>query len=209
MGKTKKPPDTPPSDAGGQAEPAWAVATLFPSQGQWSEEEYLLLPTNRLVEFSDGHVEVLSMPTRLHQEIVAFLYEALKAFVLGRDLGKVYFAPLPVHLWREKYREPDVVFVRAENTRALQGKHLEGADLAMEVVSEDDPDRDWVVKRAEYARAGITEYWVVDPQQGRVAVFTLEGETYVSHGDFRNNDQATSVLLPGFAVTVSDVFATK
>ena len=53
--------------------PAWEIATLFPDQGQWDEWDYLALDTNRLVEFADGYVEVLPMPTELHQDLVLFL----------------------------------------------------------------------------------------------------------------------------------------
>ena len=62
-------------------EPAWEVALLFPNQGAWSEEEYLALNGNRLVEFSHGFIEVLPMPTTTHQLIVVFLFDALRAFV--------------------------------------------------------------------------------------------------------------------------------
>jgi hypothetical protein len=54
----------------GTAEPAWDVALLFPSQGDWSEFEYLALDTNRLVELVDGNLEVLPMPSFLHQQPV-------------------------------------------------------------------------------------------------------------------------------------------
>ena len=191
----------------GEPEPAWAVATLFPAQGSWSERDYLELPTNRLVEFSDGFIEVLPVPTRLHQKIVAFLYESLKAFVVARKLGEVYFAALPVHLWPGKYREPDVIFVRGDNARAFRGDYLEGADLVMEVVSPDEPERDWVKKREEYSRAGIPEYWVADPQLDRITVFRLEAGAYAVHGEFGKGDQAESALLPGFRVPVSEALA--
>ena len=72
-----------------ELEPTWEVATLFPNQGQWSEEEYLALNTNRLVEYSDGCLEFLPMPTLSHQLIMLFLYEALKAHVSAQDLGSV------------------------------------------------------------------------------------------------------------------------
>ena len=206
LGKTRPPqPFVPPKLLEGESEPAWAVATLFPPQGCWSEQEYLALPTNRLVEFSDGVVEVLPVPTRLHQEIVAFLYEALKAVVLAGKLGKVYFAALPVHLRPEKYREPDVIFVRHDNAKALKGEYLEGADLVMEVVSRDDPDRDWVKKRRDYAEAGIPEYWVVDPHKKIIVVFVLKGDEYAIHGEFASAQQrATSKLLPGLSVSVDE-----
>ena len=40
-------------------EPTWEIAQLFPAQGHWTEEEYLALDTNHLIEFSQGQLEVL------------------------------------------------------------------------------------------------------------------------------------------------------
>src|SRR6266852_6254861 len=90
-------------------EPAWEVAYLFPAQGSWTEGEYLDLPGNRLVELSDGFLEVLPMPTMSHQKIVLALYRALLAFVGVDGLGTVLVAALRVRLWKGKIREPDVV----------------------------------------------------------------------------------------------------
>jgi Uma2 family endonuclease len=79
----------------------------------------------------------------------------------------------------------------------------------MEVVSDspDDRERDLVTKRAEYARARIPEYWIVDPQEGRITVLRLEGDRYVVHGEFLKGSKASSVLLPGFVVDVTEAFA--
>ena len=82
-----------------RGEPTWEIAQLFPVQGNWSELDYLALQTNHLVEFSDGCVEFLPMPTHVHQMIVAFLYGLLKSFVDAHDPGGVVlFAPLPMRL---------------------------------------------------------------------------------------------------------------
>ena len=54
-----------------EADPTWEIAHLFPAQGAWSEEEYLDLPGNRLVEFSNGFLEMLPVPTTSHQALVA------------------------------------------------------------------------------------------------------------------------------------------
>ena len=84
----------------------------------------------------------------------------------------------------------------------------QGADLVMEIVSPDDPARDWDVKRRDYAEAGIAEYWIVDPQKKSITVLRLEKsrlkpQRYKVHGEFKRGAQATSALLPGFAVNVS------
>jgi Uma2 family endonuclease len=189
-------------------EPAWEIALLFPEQGTWTEEEYLALHTNRLVEFSDGYIEVLPVPTDFHQTIVAFLYRAVHGFVTARKLGKVLFAPLRVRLWKGKIREPDVVFLSSKNKHRIN-KYWNGADLVMEVVSEDDPDRDWKKKRTEYAKAGIAEYWIVDPRDETITVLSLRKgrKTYEVVGKYRRGQQAASVLLDGLVVDVAKAFS--
>ena len=197
-------PVAPPSKDG---EPAWGIALLFPVQGQWSEAEYLALETNHLVELCNGRLEFLPMPLPYHQFIVAFLYETLWAFVKPRGMGSVVFAPLPVRLGARHLREPDVVFLKTGRITDLH-KPPDGADLVMEVVSpgEENRKRDLEEKRHDYA-AGIAEYWIVDPQEKRITVLTLEGQTYREHGLFGPGAVATSVLLAGFSVAVDKVFA--
>jgi Uma2 family endonuclease len=196
-------------DAEKIGEPVWELAHLFPYQGYWTEEEYLALNTNHLIEFSDGFLEVLPMPTMAHQDIVIFLFELLKAFVVSRGLGKVYLAPLRVRLARKEYREPDVVFLSLERLKRSTGDYPHGADLVMEVVSGSpaDRERDLVTKREIYAHFGIREYWIVDPKEGQIIVLRLEGEMYVEHGRFGKGSIATSSLLSGFSAAVDEVFA--
>src|SRR5215475_8837168 len=90
------------------------VRELLPAQGQWSEAAYLWLTdhTARLIEFTDGYLEVLPMPTDEHQTMGLLLYELLVAFVRPRG-GKVLVAPLRLKIHDGKYREPDIVLVRS------------------------------------------------------------------------------------------------
>jgi Uma2 family endonuclease len=182
---------------------------LFPTQGNWSTDDYLALNGNQLVEFSHGVLEVLSMPTTSHQVLVLSLYGLLLAFTAPRDLGTVLVAPLRVRLWREKFREPDIVFMLKEHAGRIGEEFWTGADLVMEVVSggEEDRRRDLVTKRREYARAGIPEYWIVDPPEGRITVLRLAGKRYVVYGEFPKGAVASSHLLPEFAVDVSDILS--
>jgi Uma2 family endonuclease len=190
-------------------EPTWELALDFPYQGEWTEAEYLRLGSNRLVEFFDGTLEFLPMPTYFHQSIVEFLYSLFKPFVEQRRLGKVRFAPLPVRLWPGKYREPDLLYL--SNARIPQDPHSqpEGADLVAEVVSPGDEnrERDLVTKPQEYARAGIQEYWIIDPETRSIKVLVLDGAAYRLHGEFTAGQTATSFLLDGLSVNVDDVFA--
>jgi Uma2 family endonuclease len=185
------------------------LSVVFPDRGSVSEDEYLRLTdhTNRLVELVDGRIEELPMPTEEHQEIILFLVNFLRAFVRPAKLGKAIQAGLRVRLAKAQFREPDVVFILQANFARAGNRYWDFADLVMEVVSEDDPNRDYIVKRRVYAAAGISEYWIVDSRTQTILVLKLEGDQYVTHCQTAGTGLANSALLPGFAVETADVFA--
>lgn len=190
------------------AGPAWEIALLWPEQGALSESDYIRLTanTNRLVEYADGSVEVLPMPKTSHQRIVMFLLGLLNAYV-QRHGGEALPAPLRVKLRTGKFREPDIVFMLNGNRSRIGEEFWDGADLVIEVVSEDEPQRDLIVKRTEYAEAGIPEYWIVDPRASfeSITVLRLAGNQYDVHGRHTAGTVAASHLLPGFSADVSAV----
>jgi len=195
------------SEAAPTSEPAWDIARIFPNQGQWSEDDYLALETNHLVEYSNGNIEVLPMPTKTHQAIVFFLARVLFWFVDLHKLGRVFPAPLRVKIFNGKFREPDVIFLKTANAEKGTEEYCIGADLVMEVVSDDYRKHDLETKRFEYARSGIPEYWIVDPMLQQITVLKLAADTYEPEGVYQPGDHARSALLPGFAVDVTAVFA--
>ena len=179
------------------------VLDLRPIQGLWTEEQYLAMTdhSRRLLEFDDGYIEVLPMPTDKHQAISQFVFLALLAFIQGIG-GKVQYAPLRLQIRAGKYREPDILLVRDANDPRRQNRYWLGADLVVEIVSPDDPERDTKVKRADYAEAGIPEYWIVDPKDQSITVLRLAGDVYAEHGICHRGEAATSALLQGLAVQV-------
>jgi len=193
-------------------DPVWDLATLFPAQGAWTERDYLALDTNRLIELTDGCLEVLPMPTLLDQLIVDYLYSLLKEHVKTGIGGLVVFAPLPVKFRPDLYREPDIVYLSPDRVAAMgKAKYPQGADLVIEVVSEGDEarERDYNTKRTIYAEHGVPEYWIVDPDQKQITVLSLDKSTtsFREHGVFKTGQQATSVMIAGFATSVDAVFS--
>jgi Uma2 family endonuclease len=182
------------------------ILDLRPIQGLWTEEQYLTMTdhSRRLLEFADGYIEVLPMPTDKHQAISQFIFLALLALI-QRIGGKVQYAPLRLQIRAGKQREPDILLVRDAHDPRRQNRYWLGADLVVEIVSPDDPERDTKVKRADYAEAGIPEYWIVDPEDDSITVLCLENSSYTEHGVFHRGETATSTLLSGFTVPVSDV----
>ena len=184
------------------------VAELFPPQGEWTEADYFSLPeTNRYLELSEGRLIMPPHPTRSHQAALEALYVRIRAFVGERNLGEVHVAPLPVRLWPGKIREPDIFFISAEHRDRIGEKVCGVPDLVVEVISPGTREVDRGEKFAEYAKAGVREYWIVDPEKRTVEVFALRGHVYEPLGIFREGETARSALLQGLEISVKEIFA--
>jgi Uma2 family endonuclease len=189
--------------------PEWKdmLEEILPPQGRWSEDEYLVLTDhrNRLVEFTDGFLEILPIPTDKHQVILGFLYQAFLGFIDPRG-GKVRIAPLRLQIRPGKFREPDLLLLLTAADPRRQNRFRLGADLALEVVSGEKPERDLVDKRGNYAEGRVPEYGIVNPQTATITALRMRADVYEEAGIFRRGESAASTLLAGFSVAVSAVF---
>ncbi len=178
-----------------------------PPQGCWKESDYLWLTDrcNRLIEFVDGFIEELPVPTDSHQSILLLLFRLLDQRVLTAG-GVALVAPLRLRIRENRFREPDLMLLQDANDPRRQDRYWLGADLVAEVVSPADPERDYVRKRADYAEAGIPEYWIVDPRQQEVTILTLGEDGYIDRAPLGLGDVATSSVLDTFSVAVSALF---
>jgi Uma2 family endonuclease len=184
------------------------VAELFPPPGQWTEDDYFALPdTNRYVELSEGRLVVPPHPTRRHQTAVGELYLRLQNFVQAHALGWVFLAPLPVRLWPGKIREPDIFFIAREHADRLGERFCGVPDLVVEVLSPQTRRTDRSEKFYEYARAGVSEYWLVDPDRRTVEVFALQEGVYELVGHYGPGEVVRSRRLAGLEVPADEVLA--
>lgn len=199
------------ADGAFEWDPAWDDVREFPIWIPCSEEEYLAIDANLLLEYADGFLEVLPMPTIFHQLILSFLFRQLHAFVGARKLGTLVFAAYKVRVGPGKDREPALLFISGAHASSIGQEFCTKADLVIEIVSESNRRHDLVTKRDEYARAGIPEYWIVDPEEGTIAVFALRPrrKTYFEHGIFARGERAESRLLAGFGVDVDETLNQK
>lgn len=175
-------------------------------QGEWGENSYLTLTDymRRVVEYTDGFLEILAWPTLRHQAISGQLLMAFDGFLdpLG---GEVLFG-IRIKIRKEKYRQPDLLMLRSATDERRQDRFWTGADLVVEVVSREHPDRDLIVKRRDYAEARIPEYWIVNPLNETITVLGLNKKRYRRLGKYGRGDMARSNLLDGFEVSVEEVF---
>ncbi|HHV54789.1 MAG TPA: Uma2 family endonuclease [Firmicutes bacterium] len=126
-------------------------------------------------EWVDGEVIILSPSSDLHQEIVELLLFLLKPIVQRHGFGRVHVAPFPMRLpGLDRAREPDLLFVRQDRLHLLKETHLDGAaDLVIEVTSRESFARDRGEKFLEYETAGVSEYWLIDPDRQQVELYRL------------------------------------
>jgi Uma2 family endonuclease len=103
----------------------------------------------------------------------------------------------------------DLKFMLAEHASRIGNQYWDGADLVMEVVSDKNRPHDIKKKRVEYAKAGIPEYWIVDPKKETITVLIFKGrsKTYTELGTFKKGQRAVSRLLPGFSVDVAEALS--
>jgi Uma2 family endonuclease len=193
-----------------EGKPAWKIAKYLPTQGHWNESDYLAmdrLESAHFFELVDGYLEFLPMPSMAHQRVARQLFRALDRYCLATGAGEAFYDGTRAKLREGEIRLPDIVFVTHTEKPVETEDYLLRADLIMEVVSKgaENRDRDLNEKRVAYARAGVKEYWIVDPALKLIKIFRLNGsKEYKVHGEFKKGQKATSVLLKGFEVDVTE-----
>ncbi len=161
-------------------------------------------------EWVAGRIRYKPMTSDLHGAILTYLILALGAYRDRSGLSMAIRSSNQGVDVPDAIREPDVAVLSDRDDPRRGSMEWAGADVVFEIVSPDDPDRDRVRKRAEYAAAEIGEYWIVDPRaRSREIVVLTRGES-VGEGSgawieatSAEGETATGALLPGFAVDVS------
>jgi Uma2 family endonuclease len=149
-------------------------------------------------EYVDGEVIVHSPVSTRHSDVVWFIGYLLKTIVQQHDLGRVLGPEVQVRLRPGLRRVPDLLFVAKARADMIQPTLIEGApDLIVEIVSPDSVERDWREKYLEYQTAGVGEYWVVDLEYQRMAVYWLDEQGHYQAASVEEGVYHSQVL-PGF-----------
>jgi Uma2 family endonuclease len=158
-------------------------------------------------ELLEGRLEVSPSATSLHQTILMNLIGLLLPWIRERDLGRLYTAPLDVILSDTNVLEPDLLFIAKARLGNLVGKWIHGApDLVIEILSPSTETRDRGAKMQIYARFGVREYWLVDPESRTVSIHVLEGSGYRVHASGCGDAHIISPALAGYPLVPAEVF---
>jgi Uma2 family endonuclease len=156
-------------------------------------------------EIIDGEHLVQASSGIRHQLVSIRLTARLQASVASRDLGVVLAAPTDVYLGPRHVVVPDILVVLSENRRLLGEAKVEGApNLIVEILSASTAAVDRGRKLTLYARGGVREYWIVDPEAQVVEQHVLEGERYRLVG--RHSTSVTLAILPDVTIDLTQVW---
>ncbi len=147
-------------------------------------------------------------PSRIHQELSKRIELALIQAVETKKLGRVYDAPLDVELAGDTVYQPDLLVVLNAHIERMQRTHIKGApDLIVEVLSRSTAKLDLVDKRYDYAAAGVSEYWIIDPETQTVEIYALESGALSLKLTARESGTVTSIVLPHLSIDLTQLFA--
>jgi Uma2 family endonuclease len=158
-------------------------------------------------EIINGGLVVTPSLAPMHQIVSRALFRLLDRHVAASDLGEVLYAPVDIRFTPDNVLIPDIIYIARDRLHVIGSKTIDAPpDLVVEILSPGTRRRDLDTKRALYARFGVQEYWVVDPEARTVTVLTLTGDRYepVPPGD---DDAIASRVLPGFTLALNDVYA--
>lgn len=181
---------------------------------KYTYADYLAYPEDERWEIIDGVPHLQSAPSPLHQEVVTELVRQIANYLSGQHCN-VYPAPFCVRLpeGNEKNEkevknivEPDISIVCDKSK--LDNKGCNGApDMIIEIISPSSVKMDRVIKFNKYEKAGVQEYWIVEPDQKLVSVFVLQDNLRYGRTElYTEDDKITVSIFPDLIIDLSMVF---
>jgi len=184
------------------------VKEAYPAYNEYfTYSDYIKWDDSIRRELIDGKVYLMAGPNRSHQGILGELYLQFGNFLKGKHC-KVYMAGLDVRLNADTLDDtvvqPDLVIIC--NHSVLDKAGCKGVpDMVVEILSPSTSQYDLTTKFNRYLKAGIREYWIVDPKNRTLAVNILKDGTYITHA-YTDEETAPVLVLEGCVIDLSDVF---
>jgi len=176
---------------------------------KFTYDDYKTLPESETLRYEllDGELVMVPSPSIRHQRVSRNLFGILNAYLRESEPGEVLYAPCDVYLGINDVVQPDIVYISKERSQIIGEEEIQGApDLVVEILSPSSAPRDRVYKRTLYARYGVREYWLIDPQAKTVEVLRLGERGFRKIGLYGEGKSFTSPLFPGLEISVADIF---
>jgi Uma2 family endonuclease len=173
-------------------------------------DDYLRLPNDgKRYEILEGEIFVSPSPVTKHQRISRNLLAILHRHVAQQKLGEVFSAPMDVVLSDINVVQPDLLFVSSARQKIITEKNIQGApDLIVEILSETSAEQDRLTKKQIYARHGVREYWLIDPDRETVEVYRLEPKRRLFQhiATYQSDETLQSALFPSLEIKLAELW---
>ena len=176
---------------------------------KFSYRDYKSLPESdtKRYELIEGELIVVPSPSTYHQRIAGNLEYILREFVRRYNLGYIYDAPCDVVLSEENVLQPDILFITRERSEIITEENIQGPpDLVIEILSPSTAERDRTHKRTLYARHGVREYWIVDPDERTIKIMILKEKGLDVVSLYQGEARVESPLLSGLVIDLNQIF---
>jgi Uma2 family endonuclease len=185
----------------------FSKAVLRRANVQVSYQDYQLLPKDTRYEILDGNLCMVSSPNTKHQRVSKKLLIALARQVEERNLGEVFVAPYDVIFSEDNIVQPDIFFIAGGRVGLVGELNLQGApDLVIEILSAGSRKKDLETKKKIYARFGVGEYWIVNPETETIEVQIWSEIGYLRYAAHAKSGCLSSPLLPSVKIRLQDIF---
>jgi Uma2 family endonuclease len=172
-----------------------------------TERDYYNLPEGSKYQLIEGDLYMAPAPNLHHQTIVGNLAFTLRSYLEQNPIGLLFQAPTDVFFSRESIWQPDLFIVLNARRQILTVRRCEGApDFIAEILSPSNQDLDLHTKKAVYARAGVTEYWILDPEGKEMLIHRFDENPNDPIAHLRPPEKATSSFFPGLAIDLEQLF---
>ena len=161
-------------------------------------------------ELIDGEHYVTPSPNTRHQAVAGTLYGLIWTWLQTHPVGRLFHAPYDVVFSAFDVVEPDLLYLSNERAaEVLTSLHARGVpELVIEIASKGTRRRDETIKRRLYERAGVSEYWLVNPMRDVVRLYRRDGRAFGEPLELSRaaGDVLTTPLLPGLALPLARMF---
>ena len=181
-------------------------------QDEWEAEQrkrhqfWADVDESQKAEFIQGEIIYHSPVYGRHWMVSTNFVRRLVPFVYDNKLGKVAIEKVMIRLTRNDY-EPDICFWRQETAQAFTQTQsaFPAPDFIVEILSDSTRQRDRGIKFQDYARHGVAEYWIIDPDQLTVEQYLLDGQEYALAVKL-NEGTIHSQVIDGFEMNLEQLF---
>lgn len=163
-------------------------------------------PEGPLIELIAGELYLVPSPIPLHQDITRNLIIILSNYLKNKDIGKIYNAPVDVKLSDEDVVIPDLLYISKENNLIIKEKFIEGTpNLVIEILSS-NKTRDLIEKYELYQKYKVKEYWVINPQEKTITIFSLVDNDHFNEGvSFKYVENIHTELFKGISFNLMEL----